>query len=250
MKIEFDYKLFETWFRLNNMSRNKVIKVLGQQDPNKAGRWLTGQVIATEDLIALCNHFNLELGDFFIITDEEISPRINTALPDVIKERREKRSNALEASLRSKAPTSEVITPDELAITQLALKYEQKINSLISSHSQEMKDFNANTRNQVERRNELVKSLQNTIDTLSQTILQHTKEVESLTDIISTLKETIEQQQETISTYEAIIRKQKKIPSQRDPLSFGQVAMVQDGGGVISTAPTSNNGNKATDNSI
>ena len=124
------------------------------------------------------------------------------------------------------------------------------MNDLMAAHSLEIKENNAKTYQQVKDRNNIIKTLQDTIDTLNESMKTHNKEIEELQNTIATLNLTIQQQQGTIATYDAIIRKQKKIPSQHNPLSFGQVTMVQDGGGAISAAPTINNDNNAVNNNI
>lgn len=247
MKIEFDKNVFNEWFNLNGFSRNGVIKALGTRDPNKVGRWLLGQVISTDDLIGLCNHYNLEIGDFLIITDDdEDSTRINTILPDTIKDRRLRKTGLLAVSKdsnneTSSSPITDTLTDKDIAITRLSLGYERKINDLIAAHSLEIKESIANTRQQMESRNKIISTLQNTIDTLNDNIKLHNKEVEKLQDTIATLQLTIQQQQNIIASYDSIIRKQKKIPSSTSPFFSGQPTMVQDGGGAISAAHLPNN---------
>lgn len=248
MKIEFDKKVFNEWFQLNGFSRNGVITAMGQRDPNKVGRWMLGQVIATEDLIKLCNHYNLEIGDFFIIQNDDETTRINTSLPDTIKDKRLGRKGEVNEGDTSSLPTTDAMSDSDIAIARISLKYEKKINELMTAHSLEIKENNARTGHQLDSRNKIIASLQSTIDTLGDSIKMHQKEVEELRNTITTLNLTIQQQQNTIATYDAIIRKQKKIPSQPSPFPFGQVTMVQDGGGAISAAPTINNDNNAVNN--
>lgn len=251
MKIEFDKKVFKEWFELNGFSRNGVITAMGQRDPNKVGRWMLGQVIATEDLIKLCNHYNLELGDFFIIKkdDEEDNVCISTSLPDTIKGKRLGRNRGVSEDGISSMPTTDAMSDSEIALARLSLKYEKKINDLMTAHGLEIKENNAKTYQQIQNRNNIIATLQNTINVLNESMKNHNKEIEELQNTIATLNMTIQQQQSTIATYDAIIRKQKKIPSQPNPFPFGQVTMVQDGGGAISAAPT-NNDNNAVNNNI
>ena len=250
MKIEFDKKVFKEWFELNGFSRNGVITAMGQRDPNKVGRWMLGQVIATEDLIKLCNHYNLELGDFFIIKkdDEGGNVCISTSLPDTIKDKRLGRNGGVSEDGTSSMPTTDAMSDSEIALARLSLKYEKKMNDLMAAHSLEIKENNAKTYQQLKNRNDIIATLQNTINVLNENMKTHNKEIEELQNTIATLNLTIQQQQGTIATYDAIIRKQKKIPSQPSPLSFGQVTMVQDGGGAVSAAPTINNDNNAVNN--
>lgn len=252
MKIEFDKKAFKDWFELNGFSRNGVITAMGQRDPNKVARWALGQVIATEDLIKLCNHYNLELGDFFIIKkdDEGDTVRINTSIPDSITDKRLGRNTGTVKESSTSMPTTDAMSDNEIALARLSLKYEKKINDLTTAHSLEIKENNAKTYQQLMSRNDIIATLQGTINVLNESMKTRDKEIEELRNTIATLNLTIQQQQGTIATYDAIIRKQKKIPSQPSPFPFGQVTMVQDGGGAISAAPTVNNDNNAVNNNI
>lgn len=224
MNIRFDNKAFQKWFDLNNMSRNRVIKELGQRDPNKVSRWLLGQTIGTEDLIGLCNHFNLELTDFLIIKDDVTDHRINTLITEEMKERR--------GGLKKMIPDQPVETAtatmaaDDITIARISLKYEQQINALTQKHNQDIKEQMASTRHQLESRNKMVNSLQATIDVLNNTIAQ-------MQATIQAQQSTIESQQSTIATMDALVRKQKKIPSQTAPSyqdTFGSSMTVNDGG--------------------
>lgn len=247
MKLKFDYNLFKDWFDLNNMSRNRVLKILGQRDPNKVGRWLTGQVIATKDLIGLCNHYNLEPSDFLIMSEEE-NARIKTVLPDRLKKKREmemRKWNEIASTTRDdtvqvskKQAASDSLSTLDIALAKQSIMYEKRINELITSHSLEIKENNANTRQQLRERNKIIETLQDTIAILNKEVETKQKSEEALQEAISALRQTITEQQATISSYDAIIRKQKKIPSQPSPFYSGQATMVNDGGAGAVTATT------------
>lgn len=231
MKIKFDSTAFRKWFELNNMTRNRVIKELGQRDPNKVSRWLLGQTIGTEDLIGLCNHFNLELTDFLIIKEDSMSNRINTLITEEMKERRGGLKPALPAQPVEAATSS--LAADDITIARISLKYEQEINALTQKHNKDLKEQMSSTRHQLESRNKMVNSLQETIDVLNNTIQQMQSAMQGLQNTIQAQQATIESQQDTIATMDALIRKQKKIPSQSNPKyqsTFGSSTMVNDGG--------------------
>lgn len=231
MIIKFDSTAFKKWFDLNNMSRNRVIKELGQRDPNKVGRWLLGQTIGTEDLIGLCNHFNLELSDFLIIKEEVGDNRVKTLITEEMKERR--------GGLKPALPTQPVETAtstlaaDDLTIARLSLKYEQEISALTQKHNNDLKEQMSSTRHQLESRNKMINSLQDTINVLNGTIQQMQSSMQAQQDTIQAQRSTIESLQGTNATMDALIRKQKKIPSQSYPKyqsTFGSSTMVNDGG--------------------
>lgn len=231
MIIKFDNKAFKAWFELNNMTRNRVIKELGQRDPNKVGRWLLGQTIGTEDLLGLCNHFNLELSDFLIIKEDVTETRINTLITEEMKERRGGLKPALPAQPVEAATSS--LAADDITIARLSLKYEQEINALVQKHNKDIREQMSSTRHQLESRNKVVSSLQDTIDVLNKTIQQMQANMQGLQDTIHAQQATIESQQATIATMDALIRKQKKIPSQTNPKyldTFGSSMTVCDGG--------------------
>lgn len=235
MKMKFDNKVFRLWFELNGLNRSKVITEIGQRDPNKVGRWLTGQTIGTEDLIALCNTYNLQLSDFIFSVDDHDDNRIETILPEVIKLRRASGQEIVISDMGGQ----DVSQPSDLAMAKLALSYEQKLNALHNEHIKEMKDARANTRYQMEQRGKMVNTLQESIASL-------TKTIEDMRATINEQQQTISSQQNVISTYDAIIRKQKKMPPQQTsvPQTFvhgsSSVTMANDGGAVITTAPHKN----------
>lgn len=235
MKYKFNKELFKKWFDLNDLTRNRVISTLGQRDSNKVGRWILGQTIGTEDLIALCNNFNLEINDFLQPIPEAKDDCIETLLPEEIKLRRNQQNGA---NLLEMASTT--LKADDITIARLSLQYEQKINQIEKQHSLDMKEMRASTRRQMENREKFVSTLQDTISILNKNLEQQQNKEKALLDTINTLKQTIASQQENISSYDAIIRGQKKIPSQPIIPTYGSTTMVNDGGGAISTTQPSN----------
>lgn len=235
MKYKFNKELFKKWFDLNDLTRNRVISTLGQRDSNKVGRWILGQTIGTEDLIALCNSFNLEISDFLQPIPEAKDDCIETLLPEEINLRRKQKDGV---NLTEMATTT--LKADDITIARLSLQYEQKINQIEKQHSLDMKENRASTRRQLENREKFVNTLQDTISILNNSLEQQQSKEKELLDTINTLKQTIASQQETISSYDAIIRGQKKIPSHPIIPTYGSATMVNDGGGAISTTQPSN----------
>lgn len=234
MSIKFDKKIFRKWFELNDMTRNGVMEILGQRDPNKAGRWILGQPIGTKDLIKLCNHFDFQIDDFFIYDDEDEEEIVETILPEEIKQKRRSKEEkkdkdkstetAPNNSSDSKSTSLIEETAKELAIARISLKYEQEIKALNKQHQQELKESIANTRNQINNRTKFIESQQNTIQLLNETINQ-------LHNDLREKQEIIESQRNTIATLDALVRKQKKMPKTIQADTFGSVTMANDGGG-------------------
>lgn len=210
-KIKYNENFFKEWKDLNRFSYNEVVRPFGQRDPNKVGRWYQGQPIGTEDIIKLCNSYNLEVTDFFI--EEECEEEYGgvkqaTALPDYIKERREKERERMEQKQNT------VQLPADTAT--LALEYERKINNLLMQHAEEIKGIHDNYRLQQ-------RDSRSVIDTLQ-------KNIEALSATIAAQQATIMSQQNTIATYDALVRKQKKIPLTSESLPFGTSTMVNEPG--------------------
>ena len=227
MKLKFDKEVFKKWLELNGLNRSKVITDIGQRDPNKVGRWLTGQTIGTEDLLALCNTYNLQISDFLITVDDQDDSRIETLLPESIKE---KRANNTTCQPIKETIATQPLEPDDLKIARLALQYEQKINKIIQDHSAEMRESRQVTRRQMETRTKMVETLQESIASL-------TKTIEAQRATIQELQQVNASQQNVINTYDAIIRKQKKMPPQPSYQTFtpgSSVTMASDGGPAIS----------------
>lgn len=187
-KFKFDTTVFKKWIDMNRLSRSKVINAIGQRDANKVGRWELGQVIGTEDLLALCNCYNLQLTDFLIETDSDDIPT-ETVLPEVMKQRRKTIDSPSIVEMATQS-----LTADDLTIARLSLEYEKKINDITSINTEYIKEQTASFQYQ---RDQLVR--------------QHSSQINSLNGTIDTLQDVINQQKETIATLEALVLKQKNI---------------------------------------
>lgn len=235
MKYKFDNAIFAKWFNMNGMKRNNLIVKLGQRDPNKVGRWLAGQTIGTEDLLALCNVYDLELTDFLVkIEEQPESRRIHTELPEEIKERRKKEVDGKQLA----EIATQSLKADDITLTRIALKYEQQISEIERKHNKEIQELMTRNRHAGEDRSKMVSELQRTIGTLTDTIAQLQENSRQQQATIQQQQATIESQQATIATMDALVRKQKKIPSQTAyPQVYGSAStMVNDGGAAIHTA--------------